>query len=168
MDRNPKLALCFALVLNCVSAPCLLAQAEQNADKITEVRVLGILNSLDRALVKKDAAAVTAHFASNAVITATVVEGQHTDTSTNDPISYRRSLEAGFKSFDDYQLQRKDVTVRINADGRKATSSSTLVETYQFAGNAERAVTKESVTFEAMGGKIRLTRMDSKVKVTIE
>lgn len=136
--------------------------------KISTTNIFAILDSMDQGLVKKDAALVVANFASNAVITAVVVEGPRTYTSTNDMSNYRSSLEAGFKSFDDYKLQRKDVIVQISPDGRKATSSSTLVETYRFAGNAERAVTKESASFELVDGNIRLTKMDSSGKVTIE
>jgi len=136
--------------------------------RLSTTNIFAILDSMDQALVKKDAAMVVAHFASNAVITAAVVEGQRTYTTTNDTSSYRSSLEAGFKSFDDYKLQRKDVIVQISPDGRKATSSSTLVETYRFAGNAERAITQESDAFEVMDGNIRLTKMDSSGKVTIE
>jgi hypothetical protein len=136
--------------------------------KIYKTNILTILESIDRGLLNKDAAAIVANFASNAVITAATVEGIRTDKSKDDTSSYRRSLEAGFKSFDDYKLQRKDVTVEISPDGRKAGSVSTLVETYHFAGNAERAVTEESDTFVIIDGKILLTKMDSKVKVTTE
>lgn len=165
---KPKIILCLALVFNFVLTNCLFAQTGQADGKISKARVLEILNSIDTGLVKKDAAAVVANFASNAVISATVVEGQRTDMATNDTSNYRSNLEAGFKSFDNYKLQRKDVTVEITPDGKKAMSLSTLVETYHFAGNAELAVTKESATFEIIGGKILLTKMDSKSKVTIE
>ena len=136
--------------------------------KISKTNIMAILDAMDQALVRKDAGLVVAKFASNAVIIVTVVEGPGTTTMTNDTSAYRRDVEAGFKSFDDYKLQRKDVIVRISPDGQKATSLSTLVETYRFAGNAERAVTKESATFELVEGKIRLTKMNSNVKVTTE
>jgi hypothetical protein len=79
--------------------------------------------------------------------------------------SYRRDVEAGFESFDDYELQRKDVAVEITPDGQRAASQSILIETYRFSGKAERAVTRESDIFEVMDGKIRLTKMNSKVEI---
>jgi hypothetical protein len=136
--------------------------------RIYKTNILAILESIDRGSLNKDAAVVVANFAANAVISATVVEGSRTDTRTDGTSDYRNNLEAGFKSFDDYKLQRKYVTVEISPDGRKAGSVSTLVETYHFAGNAERAVTEETDTFEIIDGKVLLTKMDSKVKVTIE
>lgn len=132
---------------------------------ISEANILATLDSIDRGLLNKDAAAVVANFASNAVITATVVERQRTDTTTNDPSSYRRSLEAGFKSFDDYKLWRKAITVEMSPGGRKATSQSTLIESYSFSGNTQRAVTQESGTFELINGKARLTKRNSKVTI---
>jgi len=133
--------------------------------KISMTNILTILDSMDKGFRNKDAAVIFANYASNAVIIATVVEGPRTTKMTNDTSSYRRDVEAGFESFDDYKLQRKDVAVEITPDGRKATSQSTLVETYHFSGKAERAVTKESDTFEVMDGKTRLTKMDSKVTI---
>jgi hypothetical protein len=133
--------------------------------KISKTNILTILDSMDKGFLNKDAAAIFAGFASNAVIVATVVEGPRTTTTTNDTSSYRRELEAGFESFDDYELQRKDVAVEITSDGQQAMSQSTLVEAYRFSGKTERAVTKESDTFEVMDGKIRLTKMNSKVTI---
>jgi hypothetical protein len=131
--------------------------------KISKTNILTIMDSMEKGFLNKDAAAIFACFASNAVIIATVVEGTRTTTMTNDTSSYRRDLEAGFESFDDYELQRKDAAVEITFDGQQATSKSTLVETYRFSGKTERAVTKESDIFEVIGGNIRLTRMNSKV-----
>lgn len=131
--------------------------------KISKTNILTALDSMDKGFRDKDAAAIFASFASNAVIIATVVEGTRTTTMTNDTSSYRRDLEASFNSFDGYELQRKDVVVEITSDGQKATSQSALVETYRFSGKAERAVTRESATFEVMDGKIRLTKMNSTV-----
>jgi hypothetical protein len=136
--------------------------------KMSMTNIFAILDSMDNGFRNKDAAAISAGFASNAVIIATVVEGPRTTTMTNDTSSYRRDVEAGFKSFDEYELQRKDVAVEITSDGQKATSQSTLVETYRFSGKAERAVTQESATFEVLAGKIRLIKLNSQVKVTIE
>jgi hypothetical protein len=136
--------------------------------KMSMTNIFAILDSMDNGFRNKDAAAISAGFASNAVIIATVVEGPRTTTMTNDTSSYRSDVEAGFKSFDEYELQRKDVAVEITSDGQKATSQSTLVETYRFSGKAERAVTQESATFEVLAGKIRLIKLNSQVKVTIE
>lgn len=134
--------------------------------KISKKNILSVLDSMDKGFLNKDAAAMFANFASNAVIIITVVEGQRTYTTTNNTSSYRRDLEAGFKSFDDdfddYKLQRKGVTVEISPDGRKATSQSTMVETYRSHGKTKRGITKESATFGVIDGNIRLTKMDSK------
>jgi hypothetical protein len=133
--------------------------------KFSKTNILTILDSMDKGFLNKDAAAIFASFASNAVIIATVVEGPRTTTTTNDMSSYRRDVEAGFESFDDYELQRKDVAVEITPDGQRAASQSILIETYRFSGKAERAVTRESDIFEVMDGKIRLTKMNSKVEI---
>jgi hypothetical protein len=133
--------------------------------KISKTNILSILDSMDKGLLKRDAASIFANFASNAVIIATVVEGPRTTRMTNDTSSYRRDVEAGFKSFDDYELRRKDVAIEISADGQEAMSQSTLIETYRLFGKTERAVTKESDTFEAVDGKIRLTKMNSEVEI---
>lgn len=142
-----------------------LAQTNQPGGMISKAQILDILKSIDKGLVKKDAAAVVANFASNAAITATVVEDQRTDTTRANKEEYLKSLEAGFKAFENYKLQRKDVTPEISPDGRTATSLSTVIETYRFDGKAKRASSKESASFELIGGKVLLTKMDSKVTI---
>jgi hypothetical protein len=133
--------------------------------KISKTNILAILDSVDRSLLNKDAAAVVANFASNAVITATIVEGTRTNMNKDDTSSYRRSLEAGFRSFSDYKFARKDVAIQIAADGRTATSSSVLTETFRFDGKIKHAVTKESATFGMIEGKVLLTAMNSEVTI---
>ena len=134
--------------------------------KISKKNILAMLDSMDKGFLNKDAAAIFSNYASNAVLIATVIDGTQTDTITNDTSIHRRDLEIVFKHFDDlfddYKLQRNDVTVEISPDGRKATSQSTLVETYRSDGKTKSATTKESATFELIDGIIRLTRMDSK------
>lgn len=160
-----KLILRLTLVLSFGVTNCLFAQTNQPGGLITKAQVLEVLKSIDNGLVKKDADAVAANFASNAVITATVVEEQRTDTTKANKKEYRQSLEAGFKVFDNYKLQRKDVTIEISPDGRKATSLSTVIEAYRFDGKAKRAITKESAAFELIGGRGLVTKMDSKVTI---
>ncbi len=144
---------------------CLFAQTNQPGALISKAHVLEILDSIDKGANENDAAAVVANFASNAVITATVVEEQRTDTTKANKKEYQQSLEVGFKGFDNYKLQRKNVTIEIASDGQRATSLSTLIETYRFNGKAKRASTKESASFEIIGGKVLLTKIDSKVTI---
>jgi hypothetical protein len=162
---NPKIILGLALVLNLMLADCLFAQTNQPNSKITRTQILDILDSIDRGLTNKDAAAVVASFSSNAVITATIVEDQRTDKTKDDTGSYRRSLEAGFQSFSDYKFARKDVAIQIAADSRTAISSSVLTETFRFDGKIKQAVTKESATFGMIEGKVLLTAMNSEVTI---
>ena len=49
--------------------------------KISKEQVLNILRTMDDVLANKDASAIVTNFANNAVITATIVEGQRMDTS---------------------------------------------------------------------------------------
>jgi len=162
---KPKCILVLAFVLNLMLVDCSLAQTNQPASILFRTQIPDILDSIDRGLTNKDAAAVVARFSSNAIITATIVEGQRTDKTKNDTDSYRRSLEAGFQSFSDCQFARKDVAIQIAADGRTATSSSVLTETFRFDGKIKQAVTKESATFEMIEGKILLTAMNSEVTI---
>ena len=140
------------------------AQVSQADGKISKTNVLGVLNSFDTGLVKKDAAAVIACFATNAVITAAAGagEGPRPVMVTEDMKSFHSNLETSFNQYNDFKLQRKDVTIEISSDGQKATSLSTLVETYHFTGTIQKIVTKESATFEMIGGRVLLTKMDLK------
>ncbi len=133
--------------------------------KISKTNILAILDSIDRGLTNKDAAGVVANFASNAVIAAAIVEGTRTDTNKDDTSSYRRRLETGFQSFSNYKFARKDVAIQIAADGRTATSSSVLTETFRFNGKIKQAVIKESATFGMIEGKVLLTAMNSEVTI---
>ena len=162
---KPKLLLGLALVLNLMLADGLFAQANQPNSKISRTQILDILDSIDKGLLNKDAVAVVANFASNAVITAAIVEGTRTDTNKDDTSSYHRRLESGFQSFSDYKFARQDVAIQIAADGRTATSSSALTETFRFDGKIKQAVTKESATFGMVEGKVMLTAMNSEVTI---
>ena len=128
--------------------------------------VKAVLMSIDTALLKKDANAVIANFASNAVITATVFEdGRTTQTEYDLSSSYGIVLAAGFQSFSDYKLTRKDVVIKISTDGRTARTTSKLTETFVFGGDSERAVTDESATLQAFDGKVLVTKMHDEVVV---
>ena len=162
---NLKIILGLALVLNLMLADGLLAQTHQPNSKISKTQILDIFVAMDRGLTNKDAAAVVASFSSNAVITATVVEDRRTDKTKHDPDSYRRSLEAGFQDFSDYQFARKDIAIQIADDGRTATSSSVLTEIFRFDDKIKHAVTKESATFAMIEGKVLLTAMSSEVTI---
>jgi hypothetical protein len=132
--------------------------AGQQSTNISRADVQVVLDSIDKALLKKDAAAVVANYASNAVITATTFESGHKDVSTRGRDDYEDSLKAGFKVFDDYTLQRKDVSIEIAADGMTAQSISTFIEKYRFDGKMEQAVSKESVSFVIVDGKVLVAK----------
>jgi hypothetical protein len=129
----------------------------QQTPAISKSQVQAVFDSIDKAFVKKDAAAVTANYASNAVITATIVEGGRTTKTKDVRDDYQKTLEAGFAGFTDYSLQRKDVTIEIAPDSKTAQCVSTVVEKFRLDGKQEEAVTKESVTFAMLDDKVLVT-----------
>jgi hypothetical protein len=133
--------------------------------KISPTAIRTILDSMDRGMTNKDAAVAVAHFASNAVITAVITEGTRTVTNRDDTAGYRLRLENGFSAFSDYQFTRRNVATQIDSDGRTATSSYELIETFRFDGKPKQAVTRESATFAVIEGKVLLTAMNSEVTI---
>jgi len=152
------IATAFLVMLTC-------SANAQEATPISKADVQAVLNSIDNGVLKKDAGAVIANFASNAVITATISEGGRKDTTKQDAKGYRQALEAGFKSFDNYIIKRKDVTIEVAPDGKSARSNSALLETYRFNGKMQQGLTKESATFERVGTKVLIVKMHSEVTV---
>lgn len=124
---------------------------------ITKAQVKAVLDAIDKALVKKDAAAVAANYASNAVITATILERGETFKTRHGRDDYKKTLEAGFKSFDNYTLQRKELAVDIAPDGKTARCASTLIEKYSFDGKMQEAVSKELTSLAIVDGKVLVT-----------
>lgn len=132
---------------------------------ISKAQVQAVLDSIDKAFVKKDAAAVTANYTSNAVITATIVEDGRTSKTKHIRDDYKQTLEAGFADFTDYSLQRKDVTIEIAPDGKTAQCISTVVEKFRLYGKQEEAVSKESVTLAMLDDKVVVTDDHSDVAI---
>src|ERR1035438_9411017 len=64
----------------------------QQTPAISKAQVEAVLASVDKAFVKKDAAAVTANYASNAVITATIVEDGRTTKTKHVRDDYQQTL----------------------------------------------------------------------------
>jgi hypothetical protein len=125
---------------------------------ISKTDVQAVLDSIDKALLKKDAAAVVANYASNAVITATILESGHKDTTRHGRDDYESTLRAGFTAFDNYSLQRKDTSIEIASDGKTAQCKSRLIEKFRFDGKMEQAISKESISFAIQDGKVLVTK----------
>ena len=137
----------------------------QQTTTLSKAQIQAVLDSIDKALVKKDAAAVAINYSSNAVITATIVEDGRTTKTKNFRDDYKHTLETSFTSFDDYSLRRKDTTIEIAADGKTAQCSSTLIEKFRFDGKVREAVSKESVSFAISGGKVLATKDHSDTNI---
>lgn len=162
--KSETLCKIIAAAIVSVLLPFVAGCGKQGA--LTKEKVQAVLESIDQALLKKDAPAVIANYASNAVITATVVEGGHTDKTRYDTSSsYGAVLAGSFGSFSDYTLTRTNLVIEISADGKTATTTSTLVETFTFGGKTERAVTHESASLEIIGGKVLVTKSHDDVVV---
>jgi hypothetical protein len=132
---------------------------------ISKTDVQAVLDSIDNALLRKDAAAVVAHYARNAVIKATVFDNGHKDVSTRDRGDYQRTIDAGFKVFSDYTLQREDVSIEIAADGKTAHSTFTVIEKYRFGGDMKQAVSTESVSFVREDGQVVVSKEQDKTMI---
>ena len=139
--------------------------AGQQTAAISKAQVQAIMDSIDKGLVKKDAAAVAVNYSSNAVITATIVEHGRTTETKHVRDDYKHTLEAGFTSFSDYSLQRKDVTIEIAPDGKTAQCISTLVEKFRFDGKTQEAVSRETVSFAILDGKVLATKDHSDTNI---
>ena len=137
----------------------------QNGVKLSRDQVVAALNSIDRGLANRNAAAVVANFATNAVITATVAEGRFKDSTKHTSTEYREALEASLKESELYQITRSDVSVELSPDGKTAKVSSTLVEDYRFEGTLRHAVSKVVARCELIGGKVLFTRCHSEVNI---
>ena len=95
---------------------------------ILKAKVQAVLDSIDKACLNKDAAGAVANYASNAVITATVVQNGQTYTNRQSRDEYLHVLEGSLKNTADYSLQHKDVVIDMASDGLTAQCRFTLIE----------------------------------------
>jgi len=141
------------------------ADAQQGIG-ISKAQVQAVLDSIDKACLNKDAAAAVANYASNAVITATVVQNGQTYTNRQSRDEYLRVLEGSLKNTGDYSLQHKDVVIEIAPDGRTAQCRFTLVEKWRWnTSGMQEADTRESLTLALLDGKLLVTKDHSDVAV---
>ena len=140
----------------------------QQSTNISKTDVQAVLDSIDKACLKKDAAAVIANYASNAVITATIVGSDFPATPVQfDNIdSFKGDLEMGFVADEDYSFQRKQISIEMGSGGETAQCSFTEIATYRFRGKMEKDVIKESIFLAKLGSKVLITKDHSDVKTT--
>jgi len=138
--------------------------AQQNT-KIKESQILGLLKSLDSAMLKKDAKSACTNFAEDAVITIVLFERGEKYTDTYDKKKYQANLEAGFPNFDDYTCERSGTRVHIAEDGKTATAKSTFVETFRRDGSRMKCTAEENYTFALADGKISIKTMSNIAKM---
>lgn len=129
------------------------------SSRISTAQVQTMLDSIDKACLNKDAAAVLANYASNAVITSVTVQNGQTYTSKRGWEDYLHTLEDGLKNAKDYSLQHKNVVIEIAPDGQTAQCRFTLVERWRGnSGGMEEGLTKESLSLALLGGRLLITK----------
>ena len=135
---------------------------------ISREDVQAVLDSIDKAYLKKDAAAVVANYASNAVITDTTVGSDFPSTPSKfDSLAgFEGNLELGFAVYDDFRFQRKDVFIEIAPDGQTAQCSFSEIAKYKYRGKQETDITKGTISLAKFGGKVLITKDHSDVKTT--
>ncbi len=141
----------------------------QSSGGISQAQVQAVLDAIDKACLNKDAAAAVANYASNAVITATVVQNGQTYTNRQSRDEYLHVLDGSLKNTADYSLQHKDVVIEIAPDGRTAQCRFTLIEKWRGNnGGMQEADTKESLSFSLLDGKLLVTKDHSDVAVAAQ
>jgi hypothetical protein len=142
-----------------------LAGIGQQVGRISKDQVLAVLKSIDAGERDKNATAIVANIATNAVLTSTIDENGHKDLQRYDGAEYKRILEISLKEPGPVTVKRSHVAIEVWADGKTARATSIIVEDYQFEGKMKHGVTQESATFELIQGKVLVTKMDSLVTV---
>ncbi len=152
-------------IVGCLSIFLLLGWAAlgQDSAKLSKDQVIAVLNFINSGLTNRNAAAVVADFATNAVITATIQEGRFKDSLRHTPAEYRDILEMSLKEPGPYRIKRNDLSIELSPDGKTATARSTLIEDYSFEGRLKHGVTRETLTFRVIGGKVLITKSHSEV-----
>jgi hypothetical protein len=136
------------------------------SSELSKESVHTVLDSIDKALLEKDANAVIVNYASNAVITATIVDhGRKDKTHYKTSKAYGDVLKNSFDAYSDYKIMRTNQTIKISFSGKTAEVTATIIEAFTLGGNAERSVTQESVTLEAINGKFLVIQEHDDVKV---
>jgi hypothetical protein len=110
----------------------------QQTNVISKADVQAVLDSIDKGLVKKDAAAVITNYSRDAIITASVWEDGGTTGMTFKRDEYKQSLERYFQSLVDYSIKRIDVKTEIAPDGKTAQCDCTFVEKLKYKSDGSK------------------------------
>jgi ketosteroid isomerase-like protein len=134
----------------------------QQTNVISKADIQAVLDSIDKGLVKRDAAAVVAKYSPDAVMTARAWEDGGTTGITLKRDEYKQSLERYFQNLVDYSIQRKDVKIQIAPDGKTADCTCTFVEKmkYKSDGSKIESDTEASLSFAIFDGKVLVTKED--------
>lgn len=170
-DVNDETALMIATRLGNIELQKAISNYLENSHQganISREEVQAVLDSIEKACLKKDAAAVVANYASNAVITVTTVGSDFPSTQAkyDSLASFDGNLELGFAVYDNFSFQRKDVSIEIAPDGQTAQCSFTEIAHYKYQGKKETDITKESISLAKFDGKVLITKDHSDVKTT--
>jgi hypothetical protein len=151
------LVLCSAVILSVNAAT--FAQ-----ESITETKLNSMLNSVDRAARKGSVAGIVAPMAKDVKIKVTIESPTQKKVLNLSKDQYAFYTREGLRHRIAYQLERKNVRLKVYEDGQSATITSNLYETLTIRGGTLRAVSTEVTYLTLREGKLLITSLDSAVR----
>lgn len=136
------------------------ADAGMRATKITEEKILAIINSADAAITRGDVKGMTEHMASDIVVTVHIPGPEGTQVITMNLRQYEQFFEETMKAVTDYIYTRKDTQIVIAPGGDTATVKSTVLERTTIDGRVITSITEETAVFELRQGRILVTSLE--------
>jgi ankyrin repeat protein len=138
------------------------------ASYISTADVQAVLDSIEKAYLNDDAAAVVANYASNAVIGSDSPSGT---TSYDNLAAYKSSMELEFIAYNIISFRSKIVSISIAPNGK--TAQCAVDETAEYIceeawhhDKKETDVIRESISFAIINDQLLITKDHSEVKTT--
>lgn len=152
---------CLIVVLPSMAEP----SYSQTLTSITESDVQALINAMDKAARKGNAAGILSHFAPDAKVKITLMNpgaGKEV-VQTLDKEQYAFGLRQVLRRKISYQLVRKNVRIKIY-DAETATVTSELYETFKFREGTVRSSSSDVVYVNLRNGKLVITGTEARAR----
>ena len=137
----------------------------QSANAITENKVVAIMDSIDLATRKRNIAGIIAPLARDVKIKLTVTTPNSQEEVLNlTKDQYTMLTRRGLRRTLTYQVNRKNMRVKVYEGGDTAMVTSDLYETLTVSQGTLRAVSSQVAIFAMRNGRIVITSLEARAR----
>lgn len=153
--KNPLIGWVLAAGLLALSTGC----SQPPIDTLDRSNVRDFIRSVDDATTDMDADGVVAFMSDTVSIRITMVVNGQVQRFTLGKTQYEKMLREAFDAATDYQYQRRNLEIDVQAGGQTAIVEATTDESITIGGQVVRSVSDSTTTIALLGGEPKITKI---------